>query len=239
MKGHALLVGVACRGKRPRSSSCCESSLVILKQICHGGLVCVRAHRAPLVGQCDASCRRDAVHAVRPGARRGVRGAAGAVPRVVAARAAPLSRGRALAAARRPSREGLARRGARGGASNAAARARGRDRQRCAQGEAPPRSESRARVLAMGAGQRESHAPFPSPRKVCHAIAEEATHTEWPELLPHVATALQPTGGASAQCAPTLYFLLEKLIEAGPQRMCAHAPASLMRCSPPSLCAQR
>ena len=75
----------------------------------------------------------------------------------------------------------------------------------------------------MGAGQRESHAPFPSPRKVCHAIAEEATHTEWPELLPHVATALQPTGGASAQCAPTLYFLLEKLIEAGPQPMCAHA----------------
>ena len=75
----------------------------------------------------------------------------------------------------------------------------------------------------MGAGQRESHAPFPSPRKVCHAIAEEATHTEWPELLPHVATALQPTGGASAQCAPTLYFLLEKLIETGPQRMCAHA----------------
>ena len=34
-------------------------------------------------------------------------------------------------------------------------------------------------------------------------------------------------GRRLAQCAPTLYFLLEKLIEAGPQRMCAHAPGLL------------
>ena len=51
------------------------------------------------------------------------------------------------------------------------------------------------------AASRYTEVPlFPSGRP---AIAEEATHNEWPELLPHVATALQPAGGACGAPGPS------------------------------------